>query len=377
MCPLADGSQTIIETDTPPNENCISFGVKGGGEAPAKTQASTDNTTSKTAEVSAEIATLDTPPQDIYKCFDHQGRATYVGENERHKFKQCSFFSRSFAGVEAELKRRAVSTQTLTQLAISGVNAPQLPSAKAAIKCSGAGEVIFNGEVKTYNCASRSFDYSPGSTGGSVQLGAQQATIAAHRLDYFDSAGSCGGTVLAENGRILHLEPTKECPEAFKIEARRIAAVVEKSLSINVSGAFKDRQRGLAAQINEIATNIGVDPFLVHAVISAESAYKSRAISHAGAQGLMQLMPATASRFGVTDPFNTGQNIRGGTTYLKWLLQEFNGNLELAIAGYNAGEGNVRKYGYKIPPFIETRAYVPKVLEYYRRYRANPSEVGL
>ena len=115
----------------------------------------------------------------------------------------------------------------------------------------------------------------------------------------------------------------------------------------------------------------------MHAVISAESAYKSKAVSHAGAGGLMQLMPATARRFGVSDRFHTGENIRGGATYLKFLLNEFNGNYQLAIAAYNAGEGNVRKYGYKIPPFIETRAYVPKVLEYYRKYKADPSLVGL
>ena len=93
--------------------------------------------------------------------------------------------------------------------------------------------------------------------------------------------------------------------------------------------------------------------------------------------GLMQLMPGTARRFGVTDAYNTGQNITGGATYLKWLLNEFDGDMQLAAAGYNAGEGNVRKYGRKIPPFIETRAYVPKVMEYYRRYKANPSEIGL
>ncbi|EHM53343.1 lytic transglycosylase domain-containing protein [Cardiobacterium valvarum] len=149
------------------------------------------------------------------------------------------------------------------------------------------------------------------------------------------------------------------------------------SSQLNISGSFQTRQRQLSAMINKIAREVGVDPFFVHAIISAESAYKPGAKSHAGAMGLMQLMPGTARRFNVSSPFVPEQNVRGGATYLKWLLKEFGGDMQLAAAGYNAGEGNVRKYGRKIPPFIETRAYVPKVMAYYKRYRANPHEIGL
>ena len=104
-----------------------------------------------------------------------------------------------------------------------------------------------------------------------------------------------------------------------------------------------------------------VSPALVLAVISIESAGKIDAVSHAGAEGLMQLMPATASRFGVSDSTNPRQNIKGGVTYLNWLLEEFGGDAVLALAGYNAGEGAVGKH-QGVPPFAETRAYVPKVL---------------
>lgn len=104
-----------------------------------------------------------------------------------------------------------------------------------------------------------------------------------------------------------------------------------------------------------------VSPALVLAVIAVESAGRTEAVSHAGAQGLMQLMPDTARRFGVTDIQNPTQNIRGGVTYLDWLLKEFNRDPVLALAGYNAGEGAVTRH-QGVPPFSETRAYVPKVL---------------
>ncbi len=108
-----------------------------------------------------------------------------------------------------------------------------------------------------------------------------------------------------------------------------------------------------------IGTNIS--PALALAVIAVESAGRAQAVSSAGAQGLMQLIPATAERFGVTDSFDTTQNIRGGVQYLDWLMRHFDNDVVLALAGYNAGEGAVRRNN-GVPPFAETRDYVPKVL---------------
>lgn len=116
--------------------------------------------------------------------------------------------------------------------------------------------------------------------------------------------------------------------------------------------------------IFDAAQREGLDPRFVHAVIWQESKYIVDARSHAGAQGLMQLMPATAERFGCEDPNDPKDNIEAGTKYLHWLLKRFDGNVELALAGYNAGEGSVDKYN-GIPPYNETRNYVKIISERY------------
>lgn len=116
--------------------------------------------------------------------------------------------------------------------------------------------------------------------------------------------------------------------------------------------------------IKKYSEKYGVSADMVKAVIAIESCYNSTALSPKGAQGLMQLIPATAERFGVEDAFNTNQNIHGGTRYLSWLMKRYNGDLYKAIAAYNAGEGAVDKY-QGIPPYTETQHYVRKVLAVY------------
>ena len=120
------------------------------------------------------------------------------------------------------------------------------------------------------------------------------------------------------------------------------------------------------AIIEKAATSASVEPNLLRAVIVVESGFNSHAISKRGAVGLMQLMPATAARFGVANAFDPRQNVHGGARYLKFLIDRFGQNLGLALAAYNAGEDAVERNGGQIPPFSETMAYVPRVLKIYR-----------
>ncbi len=132
------------------------------------------------------------------------------------------------------------------------------------------------------------------------------------------------------------------------------------TLSLNTSA--------YAAEISAAARQYGVEEAVVRAIIHAESAFNPSALSRVGAQGLMQLMPATARRFGVSNAFDVAQNIQGGVQYLAWLLKRFNGDLTLAAAGYNAGEGAVDRYG-GVPPYSETQRYVQRVAILAQRYR--------
>ena len=108
-----------------------------------------------------------------------------------------------------------------------------------------------------------------------------------------------------------------------------------------------------------------VDPLLLYAIMHQESTFKPRAMSNKGARGLMQLMPGTALRFGVTSIWDPKQNIEGGTRYMRFLLDKFDGDVRLALAGYNAGEGAVMKYGFHIPPYSETQEYVRRISRRY------------
>lgn len=136
------------------------------------------------------------------------------------------------------------------------------------------------------------------------------------------------------------------------------------------SGGLSGRE-GVERAVRIMAPGYGLDPDLVLLVIEAESAFNPTARSHKGALGLMQLMPATAARFGVDDPLDPLQNLRGGMAYLEWLLERYDGRVMLALAGYNAGEAAVDRFG-GVPPYAETRGYVKRITRAYGRQLHRP-----
>jgi soluble lytic murein transglycosylase-like protein len=166
-------------------------------------------------------------------------------------------------------------------------------------------------------------------------------------------------------GRVYYTDEPRNSlyKRIIKTKAFRYSSSNNYTGSVNVfSGANKKRFTDL---IEQAANRHQVDAKLVHAVIQTESAYNSTAQSPKGAVGLMQLMPDTARRFGVTDRNDPDQNVDGGTRYLKYLITLFNPNIDLAVAAYNAGENAVLRYNNSIPPYPETQNYVKQVLALY------------
>jgi soluble lytic murein transglycosylase-like protein len=133
---------------------------------------------------------------------------------------------------------------------------------------------------------------------------------------------------------------------------------------------FTTGHRGLDRLIVEVGAVHQLDPLLIYLVMREESGFNYRAVSRVGARGLMQLMPATARRLGIRNIDNPRENVEAGTRYLRWLIETFGGDVNLALAAYNAGEAAVRRHGWRIPPYPETRRYVWRINTAYRRMKA-------
>jgi soluble lytic murein transglycosylase-like protein len=150
------------------------------------------------------------------------------------------------------------------------------------------------------------------------------------------------------------------------------AAALQKATHVKVPAILAGHHissgnSAIDALVQEAAAQNGLDPCLILSLMRAESAFNRSAVSVKGASGLMQLMPETAARFGVKNIFDPRENVMGGTRYLRWLLDRFSGDVRLALAGYNAGEGAVIKHGYSVPPYQETRNYVRLISARYAK----------
>jgi soluble lytic murein transglycosylase-like protein len=152
---------------------------------------------------------------------------------------------------------------------------------------------------------------------------------------------------------------------AAKAEALRASAEVAMITKQNSGLAWSTGNQQIDALIRYNGERYGIDPYLIYCVIHQESGFHPTAVSGKGAQGLMQLMPATAARYGVTNAYDPAQSIKGGTRYLRDLLDMFDGKVDLTLAAYNAGEGAVMKYGNRVPPYQETRDYVRNIIARY------------
>jgi len=168
-----------------------------------------------------------------------------------------------------------------------------------------------------------------------------------------------------------------DLPNAVKIQSAKVEPPKNPkrllrltSMPVNPSlGGFTTGNADIDGFIVESGKRNSVDPLLLYSIMHQESSFKPRAISYKGARGLMQLMPPTASRFGVTNIWDPKQNIEGGARYLRFLLDLFSGDVRLALAGYNAGEGAVLKYRYQVPPYSETQEYVRRIGNRYSMIR--------
>jgi len=169
---------------------------------------------------------------------------------------------------------------------------------------------------------------------------------------------------------VVHFTNIKGLDPRYKLLRREGSSPVPGSG--NAAHVYMPSQAEIARYssiVETAARTYGVDKALVHAVISAESGYNPQAVSRTGARGLMQLMPETARRYGVRNSMDPVDNIYGGVKYLHDLLTMFKGDMKLAVAAYNAGENAVIRYGLRVPPYAETLGYVPKVLEFYRKFQ--------
>ena len=202
----------------------------------------------------------------------------------------------------------------------------------------------------------------------------QTSSGSSYRIDNFDFVNAVRiATPVAQTPALTKSRRTKLRGGGYAANAGAINAIINDRMTelrgSNSLDGFTTGNASIDSYILESGRRNAVDPLLLYAIMHQESTFKPRAMSNKGARGLMQLMPGTAVRFGVNSIWDPQQNIEGGTRYMRFLLDKFDGNVELALAGYNAGEGAVIKYGNRIPPYNETQEYVRRISKRYALIR--------
>ncbi len=185
-------------------------------------------------------------------------------------------------------------------------------------------------------------------------------------LLFFAPVASANIYSFKDDNGVVHFSNLPHLDKRYKLVYRIPVSMQSRPNAWSPNGPKAVDISKLVPIIDDAARLHGLDPKLIHAVIRAESGYNPDALSSKGAVGLMQLIPATAQRYGVNNIHDPTENIFGGAHYLRDLLKMFNGDMELALAGYNAGENAVIRAGNRIPPYPETMAYVPKVMSFYK-----------
>jgi len=271
----------------------------------------------------------------VYRCVGSDGIPNFTSKRVSNAVcKPVAGASSGPSRLSSYSMKAATPAPAAAPVAANGAAAAAAPSAKQVVFQSTAGDAA---PPKARAGASRVlsgsvYRYEKDGVVHYTNVRPRGVASAKKLFSYFEACYACGAMPGVDFGRI----------------------------SLNTS-AF-------SSEIRSAALQYGVEEAIVRAIIHAESAYRPNAVSRAGARGLMQLIPATASRFGVADVFDPAQNIKGGVQYLAWLLKRYDSNLTLAAAGYNAGEGAVAKYG-GVPPYAETQRYVQRVGQLADRYR--------
>ena len=285
----------------------------------------------------------------LYRCVDADGVSNYV--NKRIPGADCKVFQRYVPDRRAYRPATAHAASApvpAAATAASAANAARTPAA-----ASGNGEAAPT-RMNVSAMPATPGPYRSGSDAPQRRVSGQVYSYMKDGVRHFSSQRPAGA---AASGPVRTI--------AYSYIETCYACGVRPGVSF---ATVRLNTVSYQAEISAAAREFGVEEAIVRAIIHAESAFNPTALSHAGAQGLMQLMPATARRFGVTDSYDASQNIRGGVQYLAWLLKRFNGNLTLAAAGYNAGEGAVDRHK-GVPPYSETQRYVQRVGVLAERYR--------